>query len=74
MQVRLLADRSYRRTESIRWRGSKVGTVMRLESPDSGASYAVVEVSDRTFKEMEKSTARFILERGNVVEVYEVGK
>jgi len=74
MRIRLLADRTYRRTEHIRWRGKRVGIVVGFEDPLDLPSYAIVEVSDRTLKDMGRAQAtRFILERGNLVEVYERG-
>ncbi len=73
MKIRLLADRTYNRTEHIRWRGKRAGTVVGFEAPLNLPGYAIVEVSDRTLKAMERAQAtRFILERGNMVEVYEM--
>lgn len=70
MKVDLIADRVYRRTESIRWRGKKIGTVVDFKDPLNSAATVTVEVSNRTLDDMMKSNARLILERGNVVEVY----
>lgn len=64
------ADRVYRHTEPIRWRGKKIGNVVGFQEPLGGTAMAVVEVSGRTLKDMESLAAHFILERGNVVEVY----
>ena len=73
MRIRLLADRTYNRTEHIRWRGKRAGTVVSFEAPLNLPGYAIVEVSDQTMRDMEKAHAsRFILERGNMVEVYEM--
>ena len=71
MRVDFVADRTYRRTEPVRWRGRKIGTVVGFKDPMDGVATATVEVADFTLKDMRKSDAtRFILERGNVVEVY----
>jgi hypothetical protein len=72
MKVKLLADRAYRRAEHIRWRGKRAGVVVGLEVQPDQPRHAVVEVPDVTVKEMERTgAARFILDRGNMVEVYE---
>jgi hypothetical protein len=73
MKIRLLADRTYTRTEHVRWRGKRAGTVMSFEAQPGQPPYAIVEVPDKVVEAMDRTYAtRFILDRGNMVEIYEL--
>jgi len=76
MKMSVVADRVYRRGEYVRWGGSRVGLVVGFfDALRDGSAHALIEVSDRTFEALKNTgAARFILERGNMVEVYELGR